>query len=145
MELPETDHVVRYASPRNIHEDGTLDSSVFCLRPQDSGLSVNWLERFSGFSKTEQLEQVRRLARLDMRRNGRLGELNVGLTKRYLLETLPSLSFVNRPLATDDQYAADPSHSEITGLPLGDSPEAALIGDMIAQCVLESHPAVARN
>ena len=145
MELPETDHVVRYASPRHIHEDGTLDSAVFRLRPQDNGLSVNWLECFSDLSKPEQLEQVRQLTRLEMRRNGRLGELNVGLTKQYLQEVLPSLSFVNRPLEADNQYFADPSHSEIIGLPPADSPLAGLIGDMIAQCVLDLHPATTNN
>lgn len=141
MVLPETDHVVRYASPRLIHEDGELDGSAFRLRPQDIGLSVNWLEYFSGLSKTEQLEKIRQLTRLEMRRNGRLAELNVELTRRHLREVLPSLFFVNRPLAADSQYGADPSHSEIIGLPPDDSPQAGLVGDMIAQCVLNLHQA----
>ncbi len=142
MELPDAAHVVRYANSRNLHDDGTVDAAVFRLRPQDSGLSVYWLEYFSDSSKAEQLEQVRRLARLNIRRSGRLVELNVGLTKRYLQDELPSLSFVNRPLAADDLYGADPSHSEITGLPPGNTPHAALIGEMIAECVLSLHPAV---
>ena len=145
MELPQTDHVVRYASPRHIHEDGSLDGSAFRLRPQDVGLSVNWLEYFIGLSKSEQLEKIRELARLDMRRNGKLAELNVGLTKQYLEEVLPGLLFVNRPLPADDQFGADPSHSEITGLPPADSPQAGLIGDMIAQRILHLHPARPAN
>ena len=142
MELPEDAHVVRYASPQHIHDDGSLDSSVFRLRPQDAGLSINWLEVFGDIARYQQLEQVRRLSRLNMRPNGRLVELNVGLTKRRLRERLPTLSFRHRPLAADDRYAADPSHSEITGLPPGDSLQAALVGDMIAEVVLNLHPAV---
>lgn len=142
MELPEDAHVVRYASPRQVHADGSLDSSVFRLRPQDAGLSINWLEAFGDTARAQQLEQVRRLSRLNMRPNGRLAELNVGRTKRLLRERLPTLSFRHQPLAADDRYAADPSHSEIAGLPPGDSLQAALIGDMIAEVVLNLHPAV---
>ncbi len=142
MELPDTDHVVRYVSPRNLHDDGTVDATAFRLRPQDSGLSVYWLECFDGFSTAEQLNQIRHIARLNMRRNGRLAELNVGSTKRYLHVQVPSLSFVNRPLGSENGYPSDPSHCEITGLPPGDTPLAELVGDMIAQCVERLHPAI---
>ena len=41
-----------------------------------------------------------------------------------------------------DGYEADPSHSEIEGLPAAEEPHAALIGDLIAECVRAMHPAV---
>ena len=51
---------------------------------------------------------------------------------------LTALRFVRKPLDAENGYEADPSHSEITGLPQGDSPEAALI----AECIQAIHPAI---
>ena len=137
-DLPDESHVVRYAAPRHIHDDGSVDGYIFRLRPQESGLSVNWLEYFSQLTKPQQLEQVRQLSRLNLRRNGRLAELSVDLARQELL----NLAFRHRPLEATAQYLADPSHSEIIGLPPGDSPQAALIGDMIAALVQNLHPAL---
>ena len=78
-----------------------------------------------------------------MRQNGRLAELNVGVTKLHLQYHLPSIRFVPAPLPEDGSYPTDPSHSEIVGLPPGGSLEAALVGDMIAECVSAAHPALA--
>lgn len=137
-DLPDESHVVRYAAPRHIHDDGSVDGYIFRLRPQESGLSVNWLEYFSQLAKPQQLEQVRQLSRLNLRRNGRFAELSVDLAR----QELPDLAFRHRPLEATAQYPADPSHSEIIGLPPGDSPQAALIGDMIAALVQNLHPAL---
>ena len=137
-ELPDESHVVRYAAPRHIHDDGSVDGYIFRLRPQESGLSVHWLEYFSHLTKPQQLEEIRRLSRLNLRRNGRLAELSVGLTR----QELPDLAFLSQPLAATAQYPADPSHSEIAGLPPGDSPQAALIGDLMAGLVQNLHPAL---
>ena len=65
----------------------------------------------------------------------------VGATKQHSSE-LTALRFVRKPLAAENGYEADPSHSEITGLPQGDSPQAALIGDLIAECIQAIHPAI---
>lgn len=138
LDLPDESHVVRYAAPRHIHDDGSVDGYIFRLRPQESGLSVNWLEYFSQLTKPQQLEQVRQLSRLNLRRNGRFAELSVDLARQELLD----LAFRHRPLEAIAQYPADPSHSEIIGLPPGDSPQAALIGDMIAALVQNLHPAL---
>ena len=53
-----------------------------------------------------------------------------------------AVRFVHQPLTAEDTYAADPSHSEILGLPPADSPEAEMIGDLIAECIVGVHPAV---
>ena len=140
-DLPDDAHVVRYVKPTSRHEDGSVDGSAFCLRPSDNGLSVNWLEYFSDLTKAQQLDEVRRLSRLTMRRRGCLAELGVGATKQYSPE-LTALRFVRKPLAAENGYEADPSHSEITELPRGDSPQAALIGDLIAECIQAIHPAI---
>ena len=132
IDLPENDNVVRYVRPRSVSRDGVVDNSAFRLRQQDSGLSVNWLECFQRLTGSQQIDEVRRLSRLERRPNGRFAELNVGVTKRHVKDRLNEFRFVHRPLNAIDKFEADPSHSEIVGLPPGDSPEAALIGDMIA-------------
>ena len=140
-DLPDGAHVVRYVKPTSRHEDGSIDGSAFRLRSGDNGLSVNWLEYFSDLTKAQQLDEVRRLSRLTMRRNGCLAELSVGETKQYCRE-LAALRFVHKPLAAENGYEADLSHSEIIGLPQGDSPQAALIGDLIAECIQAIHPTI---
>ena len=143
--LPGDNHVVRYAKPTSVRTDGKVDGSAFCLRanrPDDTGLSVNWLECFRNRKKEEQLAEVRRLARLKMREGGSLAELNIGATKQYVRTVFEGLRFIHNPLAAEGNYEAGPSHSEITGLPQGNSPESELIGDMIAQSINAVYPAV---
>jgi hypothetical protein len=43
---------------------------------------------------------------------------------------------VHDPLDADGHYPADPSHSLILGVPVQNSPEAALVKDLMADCVL---------
>ena len=142
VESPNDNHVVRYAKPTSVRADGSVDGSEFRLRRKDTGLSVNWLEYFQGLDTSQQLDKVGQLSRLTMRPNGRLAELNVGITKCYLETRLETLRFIHLPLAGEAEYQPAPSHGEITGLPPGDSPEVALIGDMIAECIETIHPAI---
>ena len=139
-ELPDDAHVVRYVKSSWISdEDGSVDGQAFRLKSNESGLSVNWLEWFGNCTKAQQLNEVRRLYRLEMRKSGCLAELNVGATKRYVLKHT-ALKFIHEPLPAESIYEADPSHSEITGLPPGDSLPAALLGDMIAEFIIATHP-----
>ena len=104
-------------------------------------MSVNWLEAFAP-GKDRQLAEVRRLSRQSVKRNGRYAELNVGVVREKVAEELPTLRIVHDPLGAENDYEADPSHAEITGLPPGDSDEAMMIGDLIAECVITMHPAI---
>ncbi len=79
-DLPVSDHIVRYVKPSLVRDNGSPDGSSFCLRTNaiDSrGLSVNWLEAV-GTAREDQLSAVRELSRLELRRNGRFAELNIG-------------------------------------------------------------------
>ena len=80
--LPDSAHVVRYIKPTHIVDGNRIIDFAFRLRPQDNGLSVNWLEWFAGLSKDDQLQEVRRLTRIEMKAGGRLAEFNVGETLR---------------------------------------------------------------
>ena len=143
-DLPASDHIVRYVKPSMIQEDGTADGSDFRLRPDradEAGLSVNWLEAF-GPGRARQLAEVRRLCRLQLRPRGRLAEMQVGTVRRRVAGELDTLRIVHDPLEAEEGFEADPSHAEIVGLPVGDSDQAALVGDLIAECVVDMHPAM---
>ena len=134
-ELRESDNVVHYVRPRLVLRDGGVSGEAFRLRADERGLSVNWLECFNG-TKLEQIAEVRALLRIETRTNGRLAELNVLLT---IKQASDSLVFERRPLPADGSHPPDPSHCEITGMPPYESPQSALIGDLIAKCVTETH------
>ena len=142
-DLPDDDHVVRYVKPSQFDEDEGVDGSAFQLRQNESRLSVNWLEYFDALAKLEQLDEIRRLSRMEIRKNGRFAQLNVGRTKQHLQDQLSDIRFVHKPLNAAGNYEADPSHSEILGLP--DYPDEELIGDMIAECVDAVHPGLNEN
>ena len=142
-DLPADGQIVRYVKPSMILDDGVADGSEFRLRPNrpdDTGLSVNWLE-ILGPEKTYQLAEVRRLSRLTLRSAGRFAEMNVGAVKRKVVEELDTLRILHDPLDADGIFEADPSHAEIIGLPPGETEHAFLIGDLIAQCIVHLHPA----
>lgn len=116
-DLPIEDQIVRYVGPSLINADGTVDAWAFLLnvnRPDDSGLSVNWLDVF-GCDKSHQLAQIRRLCRLKVKRNGRFAEMNVGEVKQEILKELESVCIVHKPLEPDGEFEADPSHAESWG------------------------------
>lgn len=143
-DLPADDQIVRYVKPSLVEEDESVNGAGFCLRPDrpdDLGLSVNWLEAF-GSNKNQQLEEVRRHCRLDLKPNGSFAEMNVGMVRRKVSEELDTLRIVHDPLEAMEDYDADPSHAEIIGLPSGNSDEAMLIGDLIAECVVVMHLAI---
>ena len=100
-ELPSSDHVVRYAGYTDFwdREQGKVNSSAFMLKPNaPPGHSVNWLEHFVGMSKEQQLNEVSRLIRMNMRPRGGLVELNVGTTKQRILEEgLEAIQFIHTP------------------------------------------------
>ena len=133
--LPNDHHIVRYVKP-SLVEEGIVDGSAFLLRPDEPGLSVNWLEAFEGNDEDRQLSEVRQLFRLKLSRNGRFAKLNVGATKRIVSEVVEELGIIEAPRPPTDEFEADPSHAEIIGLPPGESDEAMLIGDLIADCVI---------
>ena len=140
-QIPDEHHVVRYVKPTLV-EDEAVDGSAFVLRNGETALSVNWLEAFGGDDQKHQLSEVRRLFRLQLARNGRFAKLNVGETKRHVLESAEEtgaaagIGIAAAPLDPIDEFEADPSHAEVTGLPPRDGDEALFIGDLIAECVM---------
>ena len=142
-DLPPDNYIVRYVKPSMIQEDGTVDGSDFRLRPHrpdENSLSVNWLE-ILGSEKLHQLKEVRRLCsqRLSLKVNGKFAEMNVGTIMDEVSEELDTIRITHDPLEGEQDLEADPSHSQISGLPPGDSDQAMLVGDLIAECVVDLH------
>ena len=146
-QIPDNNHVVRYVKP-SLVDDETVDGSAFVLRKVETTLSVNWLEAFGDDNQEHQLNEVRRLFRLQLPRSGRFAKLNVGETKRHVLEYVEEtgvaagIGIAAAPLDPTDEFEADPSHAAVTGLPPSDDDKALFIGELIAQCVMYPlHPA----
>jgi hypothetical protein len=135
--IPESDHVLRYIRPRHV-EHGVVNGEGSLTRPGEDAPSVNWLEWFDPPIEN-QVAGVRSVTRLTYAKTGQLVRLNVGQTTRYVRDNDPNglnLSFVHDPLDAHETHPADPSHSLIQGFPVQDTPEAALVKDLIADCVL---------
>ena len=143
-DLPEHNHFVRYAGPMRVVDAcaGTVDGTLFTRsrnKPQDNP-SANWLEAFRG-DREAQLNQIRGLARISLKQDGRYAECEVGEVVRAAGKHAPDIQVLKDPLNAEDGYEADPSHAEIVGLPDPTSPKAALVGDLIAKCVIRLYPA----
>ena len=141
--LPESDHIVRYVKPSNLEFDRVSIAEFKWREGREKGISVNWIEYYKNFSKEGQLAEIRRVSRLKLRKNGRFAELNVGEIKRFVSEELRDLSIIHTPLDAEKGFLADPSHSEIVGLPSENPEKSDLIAQMIVECVCDLHPAVA--
>ena len=78
-------------------------------------------------------------------KNGRFAELPVGATIEAVLDEIDGLTIEKDPLhpAEENGHEADPSHALICGAPdpTTDSELTETVGDMIAACVIELHPA----
>ena len=146
--IPEEDHILRYVGGRHIDRD-TEDRPVilgggFIARPRDGRRpSCNWLECLRG-NLEEQVQQIRDAARMVYGASGRLARLNVGhVIREVAFRTMENreISIIHDPLDPEGDWIADPSHALMTNVPGEDDPEGELVGDLIADCVLESFPA----
>ena len=141
--LPDEDNVIRHVGSSKLREDGTPSGSAFILSAKESGLSVNWIECFSGLDKAAALDKIRCQMHRHRGRRSIFAELNIGEVTRVLASQDHDVRFIHDPLPADDKYdKEDASHSQIVGLPAWESPKAAEIADMIADLVSGCHPAV---
>lgn len=146
--LPLSDHIIRYISPTHIdhRSDGVsrMSATGFTLRRHDQGkLSCNWLEYFEG-SDEEQLQYIRDVSRVTLRKNGRYVMLNVGVTlstvkERTLNQIL--LHAIYEPLDATDTLRADLSHAVLTNFPDEDSAIYDCVKDLLVQTIRQIFPA----
>ena len=96
--LPASDHAARYCKPR--HLQGGLKGHAFFLRSNknETDLSVNWLEYFSGTRK-EQLAQVAKDCPLRMSEKGKFALLPVSRAMEN------QLTIKHKPTPTNASHA----------------------------------------
>ena len=146
--IPETDHVVRYVK-WSLLLNGRVDGNAFVRRATERTVSVNWLEVLGG-DRAHQLAEVRRCIHLRPGAQAKFALLHTGACRRHVARSLIGddypdirMGFLHAPLPEESGYPADPSHTEITGLPdPGADPEyAEYVGDLIAQGTIALYPA----
>jgi len=149
--VPDDQHVARYIAPTHIEarSDGPthIDGNGFLSRPRDNGWpSVNWLELL-GNQLDEQLANTRRLARIKYGKTGVLVTLNVGRVRAHVsggTSGQNELQTIHSPLDAEEEHEADPSHALMGPIGQVGQAEAEMIGDLIAQCIIEVFPAVSK-
>ena len=134
--VPDQNHISRYCSATRCTETGAVTGAAFLLRPNESYLSVNWLEFLQLAGREEEIQLIRSVLRsqLTLGGNARIAVLKVrDVITRVLNETPDStnLSVLHEPLESG------PSHSGIFGMGVEDH----LIADLISEVILETYPA----
>lgn len=146
-ELPKPDHVLRYAAPQHIDDDGSgrrILGSAFWSRPVDNNMaSYNWLEKI-GAELEECVQAVRDRKRLRYAKTALLGKLNIGEVEENLASAFPKLPksiFKHDPLEATEEHCQDDSHSLLINMPAKDEPFVEAMGDLIAEYVQTTFPA----
>jgi hypothetical protein len=108
-----------------------VDGTAFRLRPNETYLSVNWLEFFQTPSCGDQIAAVRRAFQekgTNLGTKAKFAVLSVSeVVEEAIRKESRQLTFIHEP----DDEPLDPSHSGIHGY----SPEDDIIADLIANCV----------
>ncbi len=130
--LPSSDHVSRYCKPKTLSEAGQPRGSAFFPRKDEEYLSVSWLEHFGRLGMEELLQEVRQHIILKASNKAKYAILNVGDTINHVNENSE-----RKITITHEPSNSDPSHSGIRGY----SYEDEMIGDLIAEKVVSTHPA----
>jgi hypothetical protein len=141
--IPDDDHVLRYIARKHV-DNGLVNGAGFLNRPHEEASSVNWMECFP-LPLENQVSQISQRRRLRYEKRAQLVRLNVGETRRYVTAnaTIPiELSFLHDPLPAKGDFPEDQSHALIYGLPTLETPEAELVKDLLADCVLETFAVV---
>jgi hypothetical protein len=134
--IPDSDHVGRYCKASTV-ENGEISATAFMMRETEEYLSVNWLEELKRPSRTSQIRDLQEVynKKLKVGATARIAILNVGTLRSKVQRESPDsrlLRVLHEPEEPDD-----PSHAGIYEIPHDDE----IIAELIAQVVLENHPA----
>ena len=134
--IPDSDHIARYCKTITA-PDGEIQATAFMLREGEESLSVNWLEELRCPNRSSEVRALQSLYRKKMRvgAGARIAILNVGVVKTKVQRESPDGRLLR--VLHDPEEPDDPSHSEIYEL----RPDNELVAELIAQVVLEKHPA----
>lgn len=132
--IPNADHVLRHVNGRLIQGED-IDGSGFRLRENESNLSFNWMEYYRNHSPDEQIQLIRDTFPLKLKNKDKFVKLNVGSAKSHVNGEHPQKKIVD---FLEDATPVVPSHCLMTC----ESDMDAVIGDLLAECILEKFPAI---
>ena len=98
-DIPNSDHVLRYCSTRHVMNEAIIETA-FELRGNDSYLSVNWLEHFSGNTR-QRLQSIRDSIAIKLSPSGRFAMIPVVEAKG----NIENLQIKYHPTPTDNSHA----------------------------------------
>lgn len=128
--LPADDHVARLCRRKVLDENGDPTYAAFLLTSPHTYLSVNWLERFGGAPRENQIAQLRAVYSTKFKSVGSQAKIVV-LCVRDIRATDDRLEVAHEPEPND------PSHAGIHGIPFEDD----LIAATLLEKVLETYKA----
>jgi hypothetical protein len=133
--LPPDNHVARYCSRKFISERNSVAPGAFMLKKNERYLSVQWLEYLKQPNRGEAINKVREMLsrHLKIKRQDRIALLNVERTcKQVVEESGQRIVMLHEPSLNNE------AHSGIFGV----DQDQELIAEIIAETILENHPAV---
>jgi hypothetical protein len=129
--LPDHDHISRYCAPKTA-QDGQPTGASFMLRQDEEFLSVNWMEYFGDIGIDAQINKIREYIELSLAASGLFAVLNVGeIIDQVQRNSERQIAVLYEPTPGDQ------SHSGVYGYRYEDD----LVADLIAEFVIETHPA----
>jgi len=132
--IPGSDHVLRHVNARLIQGD-EIDGSGFQLRKDETELSFNWMEYYRTLTAEEQIQSIRDTFPLNVKKKDKFVKLNVGHAKNHVSSEHPEQKTID---FVEDGCPKVPSHCLMRGEPDID----AMMGDLLAECILEKFPAI---
>lgn len=136
-QLPDTDHVSRLCSKKQITEDGRVSGAAFQVRPIDNGrLSVNWVEKLGLSSRPDEIKALSEIYAAKVKRYPITGSsisiLNIGKTKNHVHESSEDKRLLE---FFPNENANDKSHATINNVKLDEE----IVPELIAQTVIEKY------
>jgi len=135
--IPDSDRVARYCKASTV-EDGEIQPAAFMIRETEEYLSVNWLEALNCLDRVSEIRDLQKLYATKFNRVGasaRIAILNVGAVRTKVERESPDSRLLR--VLHEPEEPTDPSHAGIYEIHHDDE----IIAELIAQVVLENHPA----
>ena len=136
-DLPHSANIVHYVARSEYEIRGdhiVVTWKAFRKNLKNDDVSVHWLQALSDEPVT-QLNEVRRVSRLQLRESGRFAEVNVG----EIQIEMDTIGVVYDPMPEMGEFPADPSHSNIVRLPNRDDKAEEDVCTRIAMLVNGCH------
>ena len=125
--LPDADHVAHHCKGSEIDE-GVVLSSAFELRhatdtrPEETELSVNWLEFFKKAERAAAVDEIRKIIQLELKASARFAVFNVGSVRKQINDNPDIPNKIDVLYMPEDD---DPSHAGVVGYVVDDLDVAA--------------------